>query len=114
MRSLVDYLRQLFDPGPGRYRVLVLITTARPIRSTSEAPTAERMEQMRRQGEDTIPDALRSRMLDLSARVTALIYEFYRPSEDDEVRILGESQSRLTAVDHLVGAGLWKEALRRR
>jgi hypothetical protein len=114
MRSLVDYLRQLFDPGPGRYRVLVLITTARPIRPTSETPTAERMEQMRRQGEDTIPDALRSRMLDLSARVTALIYEFYRPSEDDEVRILGESQSRLTAVDHLVGAGLWKEALRRR
>ena len=111
LESFADFLSRLMDPGPGRYRVLVLITTAQWIQPTTEPPTGQQMENLLMSGGVRLPDELRPRRLRSSAHVTALIYEFYRASEDDEVRVLPTSQSDLSAIEHLVGAGLWREGL---
>jgi hypothetical protein len=40
--------------------------------------------------------------------VTALVYEFYRPSAEDDAVLLG--MSSVLAKQHLIRAGLWTDA----
>ena len=48
--SLRDYLSALFRAEPGRYRVIVFVTTARAVSASAEVPDRETMERLLRSG----------------------------------------------------------------
>jgi hypothetical protein len=106
--SLISFLKGVFSPNPGRYRVIVITVTPRFI-SPGDQPTRENMEELAQEGAETLPARLGTRILDPFTRTTALIYEFYRSSEEDPLRLLGSADTVLTAVDHLIGAGIWSK-----
>ena len=58
-----------------------------------------------RGGAGDLPDDVRKINLPPSGRCEALVYEFFRATDDDPpVRV---ADSRLTGPQHLAGAGLW-------
>ena len=105
--SLAEYIRALFLARPGRYRVIVLIVTTRPIRPSEEEPEPSAMERLLREGAGVLPKMLRTKILGPSGRCEALIYEFYRASEDEDPHWV--NSSHLLAIDHLTAAGLWRK-----
>lgn len=111
-KSITEFLSSLVSANPGRYRVLVLAVTDRTLQSLRDetaAPSTGQMQKLIRSGEDRIPNPIRNTVAGPSRRCIALIYEFYRPSENDPPRLLTESTR--TGPEHLHGAGLWPEAV---
>jgi len=103
--SLTDYLTALFRADPGRYRVIAFVVTGLPVTAKAEAPSREAMERLLKQGAGDLSDELRKTPLPASGRAEALVYEFFRPSRDDNpAQVIA---SKLSAANHLVGAGLW-------
>jgi hypothetical protein len=104
--SISWYIRSLFSADPGRYRIIVFIVTPRVIRSDGVTPSEKTMKELLSSGAlDNLPDELRKIIPGPGTRCTALIYEFYRPAEDDPPHLI--AASTITAVRHLVGASLW-------
>jgi hypothetical protein len=109
--GLKAYLSALFTARTGRYRVIALVVTPRSVVAGAEAPGVQGMASLLRMGATALPDSFRNRTVP-SVRCEALIYEFFKASEDDSIKLV--EASRLQPTDHLVGAGLWKmEDLRR-
>jgi hypothetical protein len=102
--SVTDYLKALFSARPGRYRVIAFLVTARTV--TPGAPAdRDTLNQLWRGGAGDLPRNVREIPLPPSGRCEALVYEFFRPTEDDPpVQV---AASRLTGPQHLAGAGLW-------
>ncbi len=98
--SLWDYLRVLFTAQRGRYRVIVLTITDRPVVPGEATGLPD-------PGAARLPADWRAKPLNPGATCTALVYEFYRASEEDETMLLGLSS--LLAKRHLARAGLWLE-----
>jgi len=98
--SLLEYLRALFTAQQGHYRVIVLTITHRPVvpGEATDLPGP---------GAAGLPADWRARPLNTGATCTALVYEFYRASAEDETMLMGTSS--LLAIRHLARAGLWKE-----
>lgn len=103
--SLADYLTALFKANPGRYRVIAFVVTGLPVTASADVPSRETMERLLTSGAGALSDELRKMPLPPSGRCEALIYEFFRPSEDDDPAHV--TSSRLSVTNHLVGAGLW-------
>jgi hypothetical protein len=104
--GLSEYLRVLFSAQPGRYRVIVLIVTGRLITAGPQQPTPSEMTHILKAGVGDLSEQLRVKVLQSSGRCEALVYEFYRPSEDADPRWV--DSSHLQPTDHLAGAGLWR------
>lgn len=104
--SLGEYLRRLFLASPGRYRVIVFLVRPPVPYAYSPAPTAGQLDTLLLEGATALPDTLRGVPARL-ASVEALIYEFYRPTEHRPPAFVRRTESPLTAVGHLVGAGIW-------
>jgi hypothetical protein len=106
--SLAEILRRAFNASPGRYRITVLAFTPRPI--TADAPADETTtRRLPEGGAGQLPPSLRSVPAPSARDVEALIYEFFRASPVENLQIVSTENSRLTAKQHLVGAGLWAE-----
>ncbi len=106
--TLQEYFRRLFLAEPGRYRVIVFIVTHRPLTAdTSTRATEPEARRWLHSGAAALPDGLRDLVVP-GARAHALIYEFYRPTEDEEPSLVVESQ--VQGPQHLIRAGLWPEA----
>ena len=103
--SISDYLTALLRARPGRYRVIAVVVTARPVSAGSTAATAEMMRNLLVGGAGTLAEALRGMPASSSVHCEALVYEFFRATEDEQpAQVL---DGALTARDHLVGASLW-------
>lgn len=105
--SLQAYLAALFRAQPGRYRVVVLTVTARPVIAGPAPPTPTQIEKLLKSGAGDLPLEIRRQNLGPSQHCEALIYEFYRASADDPPTLV--EMSALSPVQHLVGAGLWRK-----
>jgi hypothetical protein len=106
--SLAEILRRAFNASPGRYRIIVLAFTPRLI--TAGAPADEAtMRSLPEGGAGQLPPSLSSAPAPPGRSVEALIYEFFRASPVENLRIVSTENSRLTAKQHLVGSGLWAE-----
>jgi hypothetical protein len=102
--SIGDYLKALFTARPGRYRVIAFLVTPRTV--TPGAPAdKDTLNRLWRGGAGDLPEDVRRIALPPSGRCEALVYEFFRATDDDPpVRV---ADSRLTGPQHLAGAGLW-------
>jgi hypothetical protein len=102
--SVTDYLKALFTARPGRYRVIAFLVTPRTV--TPGAPAdKDTLNRLWRGGAGDLPQEVRRVALPPSGRCEALVYEFFRATDDDPpVQV---ADSRLTGPQHLAGAGLW-------
>jgi hypothetical protein len=104
MFSIGDYLKALFTARPGRYRVIAFLVTARTV--TPGAPAdKDTLNRLWRGGAGDLPEDVRGIALPPSGRCEALVYEFFRATDDDPPVYVADS--RLTGPQHLAGAGLW-------
>jgi hypothetical protein len=102
--SVGDYLKALFTARPGRYRVIAFLVTPRTV-TPGEPADKDTLNRLWRGGAGDLPDDVRKINLPPSGRCEALVYEFFRATDDDPpVRV---ADSRLTGPQHLAGAGLW-------
>ena len=101
-----DYLTNLLRARVGRYRVVALVVTAAPVTAGPTATDRATMDRLLVSGAGTLSEQLSRTPLPAGGHSEALVYEFFRPSEDDPVQQVLES--RLSAVQHLAGAGLWR------
>jgi hypothetical protein len=106
--SVFELLERLVTASTGRYRVIVLAYTGRTVvADPNEVPNS--LPQLATQGPASLPPALAATPSPSAVACVALVYEFQKlPGRDPEW--LDASRSGLTAKQHLVGAGLWKEA----
>ena len=80
---------------PGRYRVIAFLVTARTV--TPGAPAdKDTLNRLWRGGAGDLPQDVRQIALPLSGRCEALVYEFFRATEDDPIVIVPEGY---TVVD---------------
>jgi hypothetical protein len=105
--SLSDLLIALFRARPGRYRVIGLVVTARPVTTGPSVATPEMIGGLLARGAGALPEALSKTPLPPSGRCEAFVYEFFRATEDKEPAQVPYGTS-LMASEHLVGAGLWR------
>jgi hypothetical protein len=102
--SIGDYLKALFTAQPGRYRVIAFLVTARTV-TPGQPADKDTLNRLWRGGAGDLPDDVRHVALPPSGRCEALVYEFFRATDDDPpVHVV---DSRLTGPQHLAGAGLW-------
>ncbi len=104
--TLKCYFEALFKASPGRYRVIVLAVTPRPIVAGPAPPTTETMTKLLKGGAGNLPHEMRGQVVP-SSKCEALIYEFYRRSAEDTPALV--ELSSLEPKQHLVGAGLWQK-----
>lgn len=105
--TLRQVLHALFLAEPGRYRIIALTVTPQLIISGNDEPDEFRMIGLSNSGAGELPDEIRDITWSTDTKFEALIYEFYRPSKNDPPQLV--EVSRLTPIQHLVGAGFWKE-----
>jgi hypothetical protein len=98
--SLFEYLRALVSANRGRYRVIVLLVTDQAVVPGEEG-------ELPPEGAAELPREWRRKPLGPGYACNALVYEFYRASDEDEVVLVGMG---LPARDHIVRAGLWTVA----
>ena len=105
--SLARYLEQLFFGIPGYYRVIVFIVTPRPFSQSNAQVTPDLADSWRSTGFNSLPrDVGRLGYTD-DVAATVLIYEFARPTENDQPSFTNPS-SLLSRV-HLERSGIWSE-----
>ena len=109
--SFRAYMQALFAAEPGRYRLIVFAVTDVPFASSGEKVTREKVRAWLGGGGDRLPPEIGELSFDESYECTALIYEFARDSEEDEVYFL--EPGSLPGRTHLVAAGIWQELLGR-
>jgi hypothetical protein len=102
-RGIGGYLAGLFKARPGRYRIVALIVRHQSMVPDPKLPTRQQMDSLVVGGALSLPDWLAAKVIE--GRCEALIYEFFRRSEDAKPEIV--SNTAIGAVRHLIGAGLW-------
>lgn len=108
-----EYFRSLVFATPGRYRIVAIVVSPRGVRPGGGAEE-EILTQFVVDGSRMLPPEYAGRPLLPGTQYTALIYEFYRRTEDSPTRLV--TRSRITSVQHLANAQLWtrQELLRGR
>jgi hypothetical protein len=90
------------SPGPGhagRYRVLVFLVTTASVQTTGQPLTGEGAQGLLDRGGQSLPASISNRPFGPDHEVTALIYEFQRPSVGAAMQIL--RPSNVLGQDHL-------------
>jgi hypothetical protein len=105
--DIAEILRRAFSAAPGRYRIIALLVTSRPVTQGAAADAAT-LTRLPDAGAGRLPPSLATSPAP-QADIEALVYEFFRPSPADAIRLVTSAESRLTARAHLVAAGLWNE-----
>jgi hypothetical protein len=106
--KLEGLLKAVFAAHPGRFRVVVLVVSARPfVADLSHPATPEFMKERLGGGMTDLPPEVPN-VVFRHYYCQALIYEFYRATPNDLPKVLSSGESRLSAVLHLMGAHLWK------
>lgn len=98
------YFRSLVFADPGRYRIIAIVVSPRPLRPGGTADEGA-LARMTLDGSRNLPPERAGTPLATGTQYVALIYEFYRRSEDSPIRLV--TRSRISSVDHLSRAQLW-------
>lgn len=101
-----EYLQALFNAEPGHYRVIVFAVTGVPFTSSGEEMTAEEAGAWLQSGGNALPPDIGLLNFGTNYACTALIYEYARPSEEDDVVFLDPGS--LPGRTHLERAGIWQ------
>ena len=107
--SLAEYIRRLFFGVPGYYRVIVFVVTPHPFSQSGPRVTPEQLDFWLTTGFNRLPDEVASLAYTDDFAATALIYEFARPTENDEMRV--NYPGALPGRVHLERSGIWRELL---
>ena len=100
-----SWLWHPFESPEHYYRVIAIAVSPEPILTPEPGPTEERIQHLCSEGASVISPALRGQRVGV-CRCEALIYEFKRANHDAPVEWVRSSE--LTALAHLVGAGILK------
>lgn len=101
--SLRDYVRALFGANVGYFRILAFVVTSHTFAQADEEVNLETALAWVSDGNNAIPDTIRSVAFDEKYNVTVLVYEFEKlhSEEETEVKIPG----RLSSQIHLQNSG---------
>jgi hypothetical protein len=102
--SLNTYVQRLFFAPQGYYRQIVFVATDQPFAAVGAALDATGASKLLAEGANRLPAALGSLPFTPGHGVSALVYEFRKGAADRDVSVL--TPGRLTALDHLLRAGL--------
>ena len=103
--SLGEYIRRLFLGTPGYYRLIVFVVTPRPFSQDGVQVTGEQAMYWLAEGLNRLPVEVAKAPYTDAFATTVLIYEFARPTENDEVKLTNPSS--LTGRVHLERSGIW-------
>ena len=104
--SLSDYIKALFLGSPGYYRVIVFVVTPHPFQQSDARVTPEQARDWLQVGFNRLPDQIANLTFSSDFACTALIYEFRRPTENDEPMI---AYTRVIPGRlHLKRSGIWE------
>lgn len=105
--SLSGYISRLFYAPPGYYRQIIFAATDEPYdrQNLAEAPTREELEEVLADGEDFLPEESDDVPFTRRHALHALIYEFEKGAEPEQVAQL--NPSRLGGSVHLNRAGIY-------
>jgi peptidoglycan-associated lipoprotein len=106
-KNISEYLRRLLTPQRTHCRVLVLLITPREITSLEKHLSVDQAQSLFDSGSATLWPELQAARVTHSTHCEALIYEYEARSEEAEVIPVDSSRSGLTALQHVVGSGLW-------
>ena len=104
--NLVEYLKALFLGKPGYYRVIVFVVSPHAFPQSEKQVTPEQASYWLNSGLNFLPSEMKSLDYTDSYRTTALIYEFAKPTKNDEPSLV--SPGTLTGRTHLERSGIWK------
>jgi hypothetical protein len=107
--SLTEFLKGLVTAQSGRYRVLVLLLTSRPV-TFGPSPSPGDVMKLPAGGADSLPPDLAAKLVPPGRSSVALVYELFKRAPDDPARLVGMAESPLSPRAHLVSAGLWTPA----
>jgi len=102
--SIDDYRQVLFNADPGHYRIMALVVTAHPLSPAQPVPPALKVD-AQDLARGLLPSEIRSRPAP-RGRCEVLVFEFTRPTDPSHPAELERSQT-VSALDHVVRAGLW-------
>lgn len=100
---LSSYLKSLFFPTAGYFRVIVFAITDKPFSSSGKKVKKETAINWVKEGLNRLPDDIGDKEFKKNYRCTALIYEFEKPESDDAFLL---NPCPLTANEHLERAGI--------
>lgn len=104
--SIGQWFKEVFSRVTGRYRVIALVVTRRPMKTTNVTPSLARLDSIVDSGPiGPLPSAMGARTLAPTVPCYALIYELERPSIPANTKIV--SPSAHLAREHLVKSRLW-------
>ena len=104
-RSIGEYVKCLLYGWETRYRLFVFVVASRPFSPTLHKPAIEEVDLWWRTGLNRLPDEVAAVPYTDSHDITALIYEFTEPTENDKAHWTASSVS---GYEHLVIAGIWE------
>ena len=107
--SLSSYIRALFTARSGYYRVIIFAVTDTPFGAATKPITPDYANTLLGQGFNALPDSVAQTKLSEDTTVTALIFEFERPQNNDAVQL---NPSPIDARAHLMASGLWSALTR--
>jgi hypothetical protein len=103
--TLAAYLQALFGARAGHYRLIVFVVTDVPIAAKSAPVSEAKAQAWLNEGGDALPAPVASQALPEGAKVTALVYQFRQPGQNEQaVQLLRDA---LPARIHLEKALLW-------
>jgi hypothetical protein len=106
--SLADYLRALFTAPSGRYRIIVFVVSSQPFAQSETQVQQDEALAWLSEGLNLLPDNMALAPFTPQHTVTALIYEFEQPGNQEAMLML---PANLIGRVHLQRAQLW-DALR--
>jgi hypothetical protein len=109
-RSLADFLRGVFIPPEGYFRVIVFVVTDTEFSQSPAAPTTIDALAWLRTGFNSLPEAVASAEVTSGTRCTALVYEFRGRGFDAQATVL--QPGRFDARHHLLTGRVWPELAR--
>ena len=104
--SVSRWFKEVFSRVTGRYRVIALVVTLRPMKTTAVTPTLPQLDSIVDSGPvGPPPSAMGARPMPPQVPCYALIYEMERPYIPEHTKIV--SPSAHLAREHLVKSKLW-------
>jgi hypothetical protein len=103
--TLAAYLQALFSAREGHYRVIAFIVTDVPIAAKSAPVSRAQAEDWLSEGGNALPEPVAAQPLSPGAKVTALVYQFRQPGQNEQAMQL--LHDALPARQHLEKAMLW-------
>lgn len=105
--SVGSYLKSLFFPQKGYFRVIVFLVTNNSVRTSNESPSRDMALGWLDDGEFNLPSGMIEKRFTEDFSVTALIYEYELPENNVNATLIPSSihQGR----EHLKKSNLWSE-----